>query len=535
MGSSNLEYFNGSWKGSLSDTQCMALDRILEKNEEQGCEPALLHIIYNMSDSDVLSLIEEYDEYGYLISEFERPRGELRPYQTLGVAFAFRAGNMILGDSVGLGKTVQTAGLCNLMTTDYANKGKDFRYLVLTEKNLAKQFRQELVKFTGEYVGLIPSGEKKDLDDFIYNHPYDEKLDVSVVGTHSLLTASKFLVWLERCRREGEGFPFDMLVVDESSCLGGKSTNQIVKAYKQLAKYFKKILFLNATPFERKMEVFYNQLNLLDSKLVPTKGAFQKEYCVMRFNGAYTIPTGRYKNESRFRNNVKYHYFARTRRENGAVMEDCKGGILYSPLSKVQKELLKKSMLNRVIYDCPCHVDPTVEFNSENVPKLESLKDVLDNKCSADEPVLIYTYHKKTQSCLSDWLDMRGITNRVLNGETSNKDRDTIIKGFKNKEYRILITNVQKGLNFGDCNFCIFYSFDPNPSSMVQFEGRTTRSFDIIGKNVYILCSDGDEKKTLEKVVKERAQSAGKATNMDLSVVLSLLLGGDSDEDNSKD
>lgn len=146
MGSSNLEYFNGSWKGSLSDTQCMVLDRILEKNEEQGCEPALLHIIYNMSDSDVLSLIEEYDEYGYLISEFERPRGELRPYQTLGVAFAFRAGNMILGDSVGLGKTVQTAGLCNLMTTDYANKGKDFRYLVLTEKNLAKQFRQELVK-----------------------------------------------------------------------------------------------------------------------------------------------------------------------------------------------------------------------------------------------------------------------------------------------------------------------------------------------------------------------------------------------------
>ena len=67
---------------------------------------------------------------------------------------------------------------------------------------------------------------------------------------------------------------------------------------------------------------------------------------------------------------------------------------------------------------------------------------------------------------------------------------------------------------------------------MIQFEGRTTRSFDIIGKNVYILCSLGKEKKQLLEVVKERAQATADMTNTDLSVVMSILLGDDYNETN---
>ena len=79
---------------------------------------------------------------------------------------------------------------------------------------------------------------------------------------------------------------------------------------------------------------------------------------------------------------------------------------------------------------------------------------------------------------------------------------------------------------------CIFYSFNPNPSKMIQFEGRTTRDFDIIGKNVYILCSKGLEKRTLETVVKQRAKSTADLTNTDISVVLSVLLSNEGDDIN---
>ena len=86
------------------------------------------------------------------------------------------------------------------------------------------------------------------------------------------------------------------------------------------------------------------------------------------------------------------------------------------------------------------------------------------------------------------------------------------------------MTNVQRGLNFGDCNCCIFYSYDPNPSKMIQFEGRTTRSFDIIGKRVYVLCSEGKERNRLDEVVSQRAKATTEMSSTDLSVIMDILL-----------
>lgn len=83
-----------------------------------------------------------------------------------------------------------------------------------------------------------------------------------------------------------------------------------------------------------------------------------------------------------------------------------------------------------------------------------------------------------------------------------------------------------KGLNFGNCDYCIFYSVEPNPGRMVQFEGRMTRSFDIYGKHVYILASKGKEYKNLETVVTQRAKAMSEVSEVDYSVVLSILLGG---------
>ena len=89
-----------------------------------------------------------------------------------------------------------------------------------------------------------------------------------------------------------------------------------------------------------------------------------------------------------------------------------------------------------------------------------------------------------------------------------------------------MLTNVQKGLNFGTCDYCIFYSFDPNPAHMIQFEGRITREFDIVGKSIYILCSMGLEYQSLIKTVKQRTQATTEFTNTDLSVVVDILLNG---------
>lgn len=569
MKAKQITYYNERYQGSLTEEQCKKLEVLIQLDKENGVINDLKHVIYNLSDEEIDTVMQT--EHG-----IKEPKlGELRDEQTIGVAFMYNAMRCILGDSVGMGKTVQVAGYLNLLkkakekyvlgvlrekgysvpehldetydsiemilsmlpseeimriNKELVKEGKEelkpFRYLVLTEKNLSAQFRKELIKFTNECVELIPSGEQKVVSKFVDKNPTVTYPVHSIVGTHALLTTAGFIAWVEQNRQFGKGFPFDALVIDESSPLGGTKTN-IVEGYKQIAKYLNRIIFLNATPFETKLDIFYQQLNLLDPMMLPVRTNFDKRYCHFDYRGMYPKKTGKYKNQEEFKQLIGYRYFARTRRGKGAKMEECNGKVVYSPLSKVQKYWMTRSSLNRVVYDCPNHIDPRIDFTEENVPKLTSLRELLENECKDAESVLIFVHFKEAQYSLSEWLKLHGYSNRVLNGETRNADRQEIIEGFKQKKFKILLTNVQKGLNFGDCNYCIFYSFDPNPSKMIQFEGRTTRSFDIVGKTVYVLCSLGKEKKALDDVVKERAKATADMTNTDLSVIMDILLGKD--------
>lgn len=526
-----IEYYNDRYMGSLSAGDCDALESILAADANNQGLSDFTHLITCAYDSEVDQYIEDMETWGKSMHKFDTSTiGTLKSYQTCGVGLMYYAGSCILGDSVGLGKTVETAGLYKLLSNIRNEKlsnyelYKPFRALMLTEKNLASQFRKELVKFTSEFFELIPSAEEKVMKTFVDSHPVDEILPYSIVGTHGLLSNGYFLMWLEQCRKGESGFPFDMLVIDESSCLGNTAT-QITKNFKAISKYFERIIFLNATPFETKLDVFYTQLSLLDSKLLPTKTNFVKECCLMDYRGMYPKPTGKYKNQANFKRLVGYRYFARTRKDKGAVMSDCDGKVILSPLSKVQKNWLTLSQLHRVVYDCPTCLDEGIEFNSENVPKLASITQLFNNECKDANSILIYVYFKDAQKYLSQWLTGKGYSNRILNGDTSYEDRLSAIEGFKRGDYRVLITNVQKGLNFGSCDYCIFYSFDANPSAMIQFEGRTTRDFDIVGKHIYILCSEGEEYRKFNSVIRPRAKATTELTNSDISVVMQILTG----------
>ena len=518
-----VNYYNGRYCGDMSADQCDILENIIKLDEENGCLEDLKHIITNVSSSDVDMILNDVAEHGKVMHSYDKGIGTLRDDQTLGVAFMVSAKRCMLGDSVGLGKTVQTAGAVNLISALKSDSKRPVRYLVLTEKNLAVQFRRELIQFTGEYVELIGDGEQKTMKKFVANHPYQEELNYSIVGTHALLTTKSFIQWLEQSRTLGPGFPFTTLIVDESSILGGKA-KLLLAGFTSLSKYFENIYFLNATPFGTSLEMFYNQLNLLDNTLLPPKTKCMKEFCVFDYTGMHPRPTNKYKNQAQFKSLIKYRYFARTRKGKGAVMSGCDGRVVLSPLSPIQKEWLRKSQLHYLVYDCPNYLDPAIPFTSTTVPKLGSLAHLLETDCKDAKTIIIFAPYKEAQKHLAAWLETNGYSTRILNGDTKKAERQELIDGFKKAEYRVLITNVQRGLNFGSCNHCIFYSFDTNPSEMLQFEGRITRDFDVIGKHIYILCSEGKEYKKLNTAVRERAKATTDFTNTDLSVILNILL-----------
>lgn len=520
-----VTWCNNRYKGSLSEDVCGILEQLIDLDENNGCVTDLRHIIYDLSNTAVQEILD----YGFDWEEYkdkanvEMTIGTLEDYQTVGVAYLYWSKRCLLGDSQGMGKTPISAGLCNLLKMEAEKKGETFRFLFLAEKSSGLEIRNKLIKFTGDYVDFV-TGEAKSASDFASRNPYFPKY--SVCGTHSLIKQGIFLDWLMGVMQENGGkFPFDIIIVDESTVVSGGKTGY-AEAIRSLMKYVDNVVFLNATPFETNASTMYNQLDLLDPAMLPVKSSFSKEFEIMDYRGMYPRPTGKYKNAEVFKERCKYRYFARTRREKGAVMEDCVGEKLLSDLSPVQRYWLQRSSIKQLVYDAPNYFDESIEFCSANVPKLGTLLYLLENDCECADSIIIFTHYKVTLSSLSEWLADMGISNRILNGDvTSLSERQEIITSFKAKRFRVLLTNVYKGLDFDNCDYCIFYSFEPNQSKMVQAEGRMERSFNIVGKHVYLLISRGPELQYLLKVIRERTKSSGEFTNSDYSLITDIILG----------
>ena len=58
MKAKEVTYYNERYKGSLSEEQCQRLETLIQLDKENGCIEDLRHIIYNLSDEDVDTIIE---------------------------------------------------------------------------------------------------------------------------------------------------------------------------------------------------------------------------------------------------------------------------------------------------------------------------------------------------------------------------------------------------------------------------------------------------------------------------------------------
>lgn len=513
-----LKVINGRYVGQYLDEEtCQKLEKLRKLDESRGYISDLKNVICELEPHTVEHIIKTKSTDGNYAT-----LGTLKNEQTIGVAYMYFAKRLILGDSVGLGKTVEVCGLCNLLETEYAKKGQDFKFLYLTDKKVVSQAQSELIRFTGNYVEQL-QGVKPQLQKFFDENR--EELLYSVVGSHSVLNHVLFQDFMRSYIHEAGYNPFDLLIIDECGSILKNSATKTYKDCKYIADMFDRVIMLNATAFEKELRMFYNQLNFIDDTFLPTKTAFSREYEIMDYYSApYPVFSGKYKNEDDFKKKVGYRYFARTRKAIGAKMVDCSADVVVVPLSSEQRELLSRTSMPQMVYDCPSYFNMGISTDISTTPKLKALVNLFESELVCARSVLIYSRYKEAQSAIQKVLYDNGIESAIMNGDTSDVDRERLINRFKLEDIRVLVTNVQKGLNFGNCNYCVFYDYDPNPNNMVQFEGRMTRSNDIVGKHVYLLVSRGRELESLKNVVAKRATASDLFAGSDFSCVLSILL-----------
>lgn len=510
MGTSKLSYYKTRLKGNLSDEACQKLEFIREAFTSGQAIQGLEGFLYSLTPEQVDAVKATRTS----CPVEDRPQGTLRPYQTVGVAFMYYSQSCLLGDSVGLGKTAQIAGLYNLLA-QFSTSDRPPRVLFFGDRVATPHLRDELIMFTGEYVHHSWSTTKS-IEDLVMEYAEEP---VNLVIPHAALRNQLFQAWFETQYANTGKFPYDLVVVDESSVLGN-STTQIYKAAKTLFKDCPRLILLNATPFEADLDTFYNQLNLLDPTFLPTKTSFNNTYRSMDYTGIFPKFTGKYKNAERFQHLVSLRYLPRTREQLGASFQDCSADLVLVPLSDEQKALLKDTYLHRAVYDCPWVLDSSIDTCGKVDATVNLVGEILS---TGAKQVLIYSHFKDAQDVLMEAIEFAGYSCHVLNGDTNSTDSRDIVKSFQSGNTQVLITNVQKSLNFDNVNHCIFYGYNPNPNKMRQFEGRITRSFDVRDKHIYMILTEGKEFETFKHTVLSRADASKDFAGSDFSMVITLL------------
>lgn len=504
-----LNFYKDMYLGEMSEE---VAEQVLAVQAQDNIE-SLKNCITNL-DRDLIEEMKqcalEYNGQPVLESD-ELQIGELEPLQTVGVAYMYTAKRCLLGDGTGMGKTVETAGLINLCKLEAEQQGKEFRYLFLTEKAVIGQIQNKLMQFTGEYVH-VSTGESDKVAQYI--QMCNESIWCSLVANHQIINNTVFFSWLLRHIKD-----FDLLVIDEGYVIKN-STSALSKNIKSICNMIERFVILNATPFEKTIMDFYTQLSFVDKTLLPVQTDFKNEFCKMSYVGFKPDIIGT-KNEEVFKKRISLRYFARRRADNGAVMENNKGHVIFSSLSSEQRYLMSRTSMWRMVCDCPQALDSDISFDEESVPKLKDVKDILNKHES--ERIYIFCYYKEAQFALKDYLLDLGYSVEIINGDTKIKESDNIVNDFNNGYTQILISNKQRGIDTKDCNIVLFYSFDFNSSRMRQTEGRVMREFDIINKNIYLLCSKGREKSHLKNKVLKTNTSGEKLMDIDESVIFNEL------------
>lgn len=505
--------------GSMSEKQA---DIVVDLLNNYSSVANLTHSIY---DIDAYAIEQKID----LIEAKEKAKGGITPddiafsleqkslgtlseEQTMGVAFMYYAKSCLLGDATGKGKTVQVAGLTNIVKSEFQKANKPFRYLFVTEATSATQMRKKMMRFTGEYVGLFPTGTAplvaKYIDSYALGGTY------SVVGTHALLKSGGFLAHMKK-------HPFDMIIIDESDVMAN-STSELHKNTKEVLSHCDRRILLNATPMGTSVMNFYWQLKLVDPKMLPNVGEFKKAFCVCNWSPMKRKEIVKYKNEAVFKEAISLRYLARVRKRKDVDLPN----VVLVPLSDAQRALMKRTSLYQMVSDYPTGVDPNIPFTVETSPKIGCVLSLLrNNQITKEGRAMIYCKYLECQSALQDTLEEAGYVVLTLNGGVAVNKRGELIDKFNRLEYDILITNVLRGLDLFDCDNVIIYSLDGNPQKLVQAEGRIIRDEEAEGKSLYMLISQGKERKKYEDIMKKRMQSSTDMSVTESGLVSKALLG----------
>lgn len=244
-------------------------------------------------------------------------QGELRPYQHDGVAVLYFTRRLILGDSTGLGKTVQTLRLLRLLKTRGEVTTQRPALVVVPPNSLDSSWVADGFETFSPWPALRYTPLSGEVTPQRRHRIYARHmLDTILINYNTLLRDAKRI---QRAYPDG----FGALVCDEGSMMKNHST-QTAHVLKDLGRFASRIVILTATPIQTALLDLHSLLEVLQLNAVfGTAYAFEREYYNTEVVERY-IPGGRkirvrersktrpYQNLPQLREKLWPYYYRRT-------------------------------------------------------------------------------------------------------------------------------------------------------------------------------------------------------------------------------
>lgn len=396
------------------------------------------------------------------------------PFQKAGIEYLLNKSNALLADQMGLGKTIQVIGLCNLFPSMY--ELHKHSVLIICPATLKLNWLREWMKWSTLFLSV----------DVAYGKHYP-KSDVVIINYDILARHHKAIhdkVW-------------DLVVIDEAHYLKNNKANRTkqVVGYRALpAVKARRKLALTGTPIVNRPVELFNIIKYLAPYAWWDKMRYARRYCAA-FRGPWGWDMSGASNLAEFQEKLRSTIMIRRLKKDVLPQLPPKRHqvIEIQPDAKTAKLLKTELAFTGMPLDVLSHREQMIKWAVRNATKIgfgemsTIRREVaeakipyvikhLEDAVASSGKVICFCHHKMVAARLKTHFSNCCV---VLTGDTPSERRQGIIDRFQeDQQCKLFIGNIQAagvGINLTAASHVVFAEISWVPGEIEQCEDRCHR------------------------------------------------------------
>ena len=410
-------------------------------------------------------------------------KATLRQYQTFGGKFALTQNRVIIGDEIGLGKTLQAISAIAHRSATGAT-----RFLVVCPASVITNWMREVdARSELSIIKIHGDDHKASLQRWV---------ETSGIGITTFDTLKSFEISDEQIAALG----VDTVIVDEAHYIKNTSTGRT----RTIAKWLERspnVIFLTGTPLENRVDEFIALATLLDSKM-----------------GSDLSRVALAAGPESFRRTVAPIYLRRNTEEVLKELPELIEVTEYCTWEGVDKQIYSNAVasgnfmaMRRAAFSAQPNMIPS---------KLERLLELVEESFESGQKVIVFSYFRSVIEQVMTALGERAIG--PITGSVSSTQRQNIVDQFQNSPTPLaLVGQIQAagtGLNIQAASVVILCEPQIKPSLEVQAIARAHRMGQVRKVQVHrLILPESVDEHMLAILARKQAQFDSYARDSDLA------------------